>query len=388
MTDEHALLVLGGGPAGFAAARGFRAEGGEGPVAIVTDEQRMPYERPPLTKELLRGESEESDLPLEDESWLEREHVELISGRAFALDIDGRTVVLAGGRELSYRSCVLAMGAEPLRLPVSGADHPAVRVLRSLDDLRELQHRLTEGTRVVVIGSGFIGCEIAASLKARGHSVALVTDEPAPNATRLGEEAGAVISRWLADDGVELHLGEPVTGIEHRGGQLIVCAANARVQGTVVVMAVGVRPRSELASLAGLECLDGAIPVDAGMRTQASALFAAGDVCIAENVAAARRLRVEHWDDALRHGEIAGRNAAGADEKWDGVPGFWSQIGERWLQFAAWGDGFDSSHFEERGDHGFAVHYRRGGKLVGVLTHEDDEDYEAGREAISQHKYV
>jgi 3-phenylpropionate/trans-cinnamate dioxygenase ferredoxin reductase subunit len=388
MTDELALLVLGGGPAGFAAARGFRAEGGEGPVAIITDEQRMPYERPPLTKELLRGESEESDLPLEDETWLEHEHVELVSGRAVTLDIHDRKVGLAGGRELSYKACVLAMGAEPLRLPVPGADHPAVRVLRSLDDLRELQHRLIDGTRVVVIGSGFIGCEIAASLKTRGHSVALITEEPVPNAARLGEEAGAVISGWLADDGVELHLGQPVKSIEHRGGQLIVCAENARVQGTVVVMAAGVRPRSELAALAGLECLDGAIPVDAGMRTHVTSLFAAGDVCFAENAAAARRLRVEHWDDALRHGEIAGRNAAGAGERWDEVPGFWSQIGDHMLQYAAWGDGFDSSDFEERGDHGFAVRYRRAGKLVGVLTHEADEDFDEAKQAISVHKYV
>ncbi len=159
------LLAVGGGPAALSAVRAYRDAGGAGEVAIVTDEYRVPYQRPPLTKELLRGETHEEELPLEDERWFSGHEAHLVSGRAVALDLQARTVTLSGGRELGYRRCVLAPGAEPKRLSVPGADDPGVMVLRSLDHLRELQHRLIPGVRPIVIGSGFIGCEIAASLR-------------------------------------------------------------------------------------------------------------------------------------------------------------------------------------------------------------------------------
>ena len=178
---------------------------GAGPVAIVTDERRMPYSRPPLTKELLRGEIAEAELLLEEESWLTEHEVDLIARPGGEHRPGRRTVSLSGGRELEYGSCVLATGAEPTRLPVPGADDPAVRVLRSLDDLRELSARLEPGSRSWCIGSGFIGCEIAASLRTRGHPVTLVSDEPAPNVGRLGERRRGRRSRgWLEEDGVEL----------------------------------------------------------------------------------------------------------------------------------------------------------------------------------------
>ena len=214
MSGRLALLVIGGGPAGLSAARSYREAGGQGPVAIVGDEHRMPYRRPPLTKELLRGDSTEEDLPIERESWLSEHEVSLIGGRAVTLDADAHSVALSGGRELKYRQLVLATGAEPTRLPVPGADDPAVRVLRTLDHLRELQQRLSRGESAIVIGSGFIGCEIAASLRMRGHRVQLVSDETAPNVARLGEEAAAVLARWLQEHGVALHLGTAVKRIE------------------------------------------------------------------------------------------------------------------------------------------------------------------------------
>ncbi len=182
MSDEFELLIVGGGPAGLSAARAYRDARGQGAVAIVSDEHRIPYNRPPLTKELLRGEANEDELPIESEAWLQEHGISLVSGRAVGLSTAGRVVALSGGRELRYRSCLLATGAEPTRLPVPGADHPAVRVIRSLDHVRELTRRLQDGGSVVVIGSGFIGCEIAASLKRRGHRVSLLSDEPLPNA--------------------------------------------------------------------------------------------------------------------------------------------------------------------------------------------------------------
>lgn len=379
-----ALLVIGGGPAGLAAARAYREAGGTGAVAILADEERMPYHRPPLTKELLRGESDEADLPLEQESWLAERDIDLVAGRAVRLDTQARTVTLSGGRELAYTTALLATGAEPKRLPIPGADHPGVRTIRTLVQLQELIRRLRDGAPVGVVGSGFIGCEIAASLRLRGHPVTLFSDEPAPNAARLGDEAAARIRGWLEGEGVTLHLGAEVERIADADGRLTVHAGEASAEAPVVVMAAGVAPRGELAAAAGLELSDGAVPVDASLRTVVPGLLAAGDVCRALNVTAGRSLRVEHWGDALGQGEIAGRVAAGEDAEWDEVPGFWSTIGRRTLKYAAWGDGWDEARLEDHGDGAFTVSYGARGKLVGVLSHERDEDYEDGRERIAQ----
>jgi 3-phenylpropionate/trans-cinnamate dioxygenase ferredoxin reductase component len=384
MSDDFELLIIGGGPAGLAAARAYRERCHDGEVAIVADEHRMPYERPPLTKELLRGELGFDELAIEDEDWLTEERVRLISGRAVTLDPGERTIDLSGGRRLSYVTCLLATGAEPTRLPIPGADHPRVRVVRTADHVRELLERLTEGAQVTVIGSGFIGCEIAASLRMRGHPVELVSDEAAPNAARLGDEAAAIIREWLREDGVALTLGTPVDRIEPAGDAATVIAGERRIDAGVVVMASGVTPRSELAVQAGLELDHGAIAVDAAMRSARDGVLAAGDVCKALNVTAGRTLRVEHWGDALAQGEIAGATAAGADGGWDSVPGFWSTIGARTLKYAAWGDGYDETRLQPHHDGGFTAWYGAGGRIVGVLTHDADEDYERGRERIAQ----
>ena len=386
MSDSYELLVVGGGPAGLSAARSYRGAGGQGPVAIVADEQRMPYRRPPLTKELLRGEIDESELALEEEPWLAEQGISLIAGRGVALNAESREVTLSGGRALRYGRCLLATGAEPTRLPVPGADDPGVRVVRTLDHVRELTARLTAGDPVVVIGSGFLGCEIAASLTMRGQRVTLVSDEPSPNERRLGPEAGRLIERWLTALGVSLTLGAEVQRIERRGGALHVIAGPAHLCAPVVVMATGVAPRSELLDGAGASApSDGAIAVDASMRTAVDGILAAGDVARAHNVTAGRALRVEHWGDALGQGAIAGSVAAGVDAAWSEVPGFWSTIGRRTLKYAAWGDGYDTASLAPAPDgEGFTVWYGREGRLVGVLAHDVDESYARGRELIER----
>ncbi len=384
MSDEFELLAIGGGPAGLSAVRAYREAGATGAAAIVGDEKRMPYNRPPLTKELLRGEMTEDELPLEDESWLTEQDVSLVGARAVSLDAPGRRVVLSGGRELRYTTCVLTTGSEPKRLPVPGSDDPGARVLRSLDDFRELEHRLRPPAEVIVIGSGFIGCEIAASLARRCHEVTLFSDEPAPNCSRLGTEVGEELARWLEQEHVALHLGAGVERIDRQGERLQVAAGSHQASARVVVMAAGVAPRSELVAGLGVEVVDGAICVDAGMRTGLDGVLAAGDVALAENRAAGRRLHVEHWGDALGQGTIAGQTAAGLEVGWDEVPGFWSTIGTRALKYAAWGDGYDEVSFKRGQDGAFAAWYGRDGRVVGVLSHDDDDSYERGRELIAQ----
>jgi 3-phenylpropionate/trans-cinnamate dioxygenase ferredoxin reductase subunit len=383
MRDRHELLVVGGGPAGLAAARAFRTSGGCGPVAIIADEHRMPYRRPPLTKELLRGEGDEDDLPLEPEEWLQEQGVTLISGRAVDLDPQRHEVTLSGGRVLGYRHCLLATGAEPVRAPVPGADDPGVRVVRTLQDVRDLRARLRPDDPVIVVGAGFVGCEAAASLRMLGHPVSVVCAEPAPNHTRLGEDAAARIAEWLDDLGIVLYRAEVVCGIVRARAVLSVRTDARELRAPVVVMASGVAPRSELAVNAGLTLHEGAIPVDEAMRTSVEGLYAAGDVAYARNVTAGRSLRVEHWGDALGQGEVAGRAAAGLSPEWTAVPGFWSTIGTRTLKYAAWGDGYDVATLEPGPEGSFAVWYERAGRPVGVLAHRRDESYKRGRERIA-----
>jgi 3-phenylpropionate/trans-cinnamate dioxygenase ferredoxin reductase component len=384
VSDPYGLVIVGGGPAGFAAAGSFREANGRGAVAIVADEGRMPYRRPPLIKEFLRGEATEDELPLESEAWLREHDVQLVAGHAARLDLDRRAIILSGGRELPYEHCLLATGAEPVRLPIPGADDPAVRVVRSLEHVRELQRRLAPGDSVIVIGSGFIGCEIAASLAVRGQTVTLVSDESAPNESRLGSEAADRIVGWLRQLGVRLMLGTGVEEIRRHGAELRVRRGPQDLCASTIVMATGVSPRSEL--LGGSEPLvNGAIPVDASMRTALPRVLAAGDVAFAENVAAGRPLHVEHWGDALAQGAIAGADAAGARRVWDEVPGFWSTIGDHTLKYAAWGDGYDRAVLTTGREQGaFTVWYARDERLVGVLTHEVDEAYERGRELIAE----
>ena len=180
----------------------------------------------------MRGEIEENELPLEDETWLEENSVTLICGRAVALDPSAHEVSLSGGRKLEFTHCVIPTGAEPTRLPVPGADDPAVRLVRSLDHVRELQRRLSTVTEVVVIGSGFIGCEIAASLRHLSLAVTLISNEPTPNDARLGAQAGAEITRWLREEGVRLELGTAVDAIERNGDRLEVTAGSVRAVAT------------------------------------------------------------------------------------------------------------------------------------------------------------
>ncbi|MFZ0092236.1 MAG: FAD-dependent oxidoreductase [Solirubrobacteraceae bacterium] len=384
MSSPFQLLVIGGGPAGLAAARSYREAGGGGAVAIVGDEKRMPYNRPPLTKELLRGEMSEQGLPIEDEAWLADQQVGLVGGRAVSLDHAAREVMLSGGRRLEYVACVLATGGEPKRLPIPGSDDPAVRVIRTLDDVRELDARLRSASNVVVVGSGFIGCEIAASLRRRGHEVMLISDESAPNAARLGDEAGRELAGWLHQEGVTLHLASPCEAIERRGHLLHVAANSEHVSAPVVVMAAGVAPRGELAAAAGAELADGAITVDAAMRTSLPGVLAAGDACRAHNETAGRSLRVEHWGDALSQGAVAGLTAAGQAAAWGDVPGFWSTIGNRTLKYAAWGDGYDEVRFERAGGGAFTAWYGKDGRVVGVLAHQADDSYERGQSLIAE----
>ena len=249
---------------------------------------------------------------------------------------------------LRFDACVLATGATPKRLPLEGD----ALVLRSLANARALRDAAAETTSATVIGSGFIGCEAAASLAMRGLDVTLISDEDIPHATRLGEEAGRRIMAWLEALGVTLRLGESVRELPDG----------------LVLMAAGVDVER--------------VAVDERMRTEREDVYAVGDVALAHNASAGRRLAVEHWGEALNMGAVAGRTIAGEDAVWDVAPGFWSTIGEHTVKYVAWGDGFDEARVVEHGGGAWTIWYGREGITVGVLTHERDDDYATGRTLI------
>jgi 3-phenylpropionate/trans-cinnamate dioxygenase ferredoxin reductase component len=389
MNQNDQIVIVGGGPAGLSVARAYREIGGRGRVVLLTAEPYSPYSRPPLTKEYLRGEILRDELPIESPQWYEENGVELqTTTLVVKLDRDRGVVETENGEEVPYDACVLATGSEPIRIPIPGADDPEVLVMRTIENSERLQSRANEGSRAVVVGSGFIGCEAAASLSLRGVEVTLVSQEDGPQRERLGEDTSRRIQGWLEGYGVDLRMGTDVESIERRDeGFEVTVASGEPVSGQTVLLAAGVKPRTRLAEEAGLEMERGGVVTDSSMRTSAPGIFAVGDIAFAMNEAAGSRQKVEHWGDALEHGRVAGTVLADGEAIWKEAPGFWSTIGDKTLKYWAWSGGWDEARFVEKdGSEGeaFAVWYGREGVTVGVLAHNADEVYEEGRELIER----
>lgn len=373
---QRGLIVVGSGPAGVSAAATFRESNSELPVQIVTDDPDQPYARPPLSKEYLRAETD--DVVLHEPKWFADRDIEVLHlGPIDRIDIAAKTVAV-GSKTMPYGSLVLACGSGPNALPAPGGE--SALQLRSLSDAARLRAAGSEANSAVVIGAGFIGCEAAASLAMRGVKTTLVAPDAAPQAKRLGSEAGARLRAMLDEVGVRYVGGVSVASLA--AGVVHLDNGDA-IDTDLILAATGVTPRSGVAADAGLEVDDGRIVVGPDMRTSVGDIYAAGDVALAFNAGAGRRLPVEHWQDADDQGAVAGRNAAGGSATWDAVPGFWSTIGEATIKYHAWGDGYEHSRFIDHGD-GFTVWYEAQGVAVGVLTHNCDDDYDRAEELIAE----
>jgi len=371
------LLIVGGGPAAHHAAIAYREHGGPGPVLLVSDDDTPPYFRPPLSKELLRGGTDGPDLLLPG-----RTGAEVRTGRRVeSLSVTDRLARLDDGGTVAFRQCLLATGSAAAALPVPGAD--TALYLRTLADARTLDERIGYAGSAIVVGSGFIGCEAAASLARRGLRVTVCSDERVPQAARLGDAVGDRLAGWLAEEGVTLRGGAEVTGIGTTASGRVVQLRDAEPElADVVLVAAGATPRAGLAADAGIAVRSGRVVVDERMRSSAPGVFAAGDVALAYNAAAGRHLAVEHWGEAEAMGTVAGTTAAGGDARWDSPPGFWTVIGDRTLKYTAWGDGFDEVALESHDGGGFTAWYRSGGVVCGVATHLADGDHERGTELV------
>jgi 3-phenylpropionate/trans-cinnamate dioxygenase ferredoxin reductase component len=328
------FVIVGAGMAGGKAAETLREEGFDGRVVLLGGEPERPYERPPLSKDYLRGETERGGVYLqEDAGWYDEHDVELRpSTHVESLDVAARAVVLAGGERIDYDALLLTTGAEPKRPPIPGTDLDAVHVLRTLEDSDVLRGVLDAGGRLVVVGAGWIGSEVSASARQHGMDVALVEPQSVPLEGVLGPELGAFYRDVHADHGVQLHLGTGVEAIEGDGRAERVRTSDGTVLDcTAVLLAVGVAPRTQLAE--GVLDVDNGILVDASLRASADGVFAAGDVANHAHPLFGR-LRVEHWANALEQGPSAARAMLGSDVVYERVPYFFSDQYDVGMEYA------------------------------------------------------
>jgi 3-phenylpropionate/trans-cinnamate dioxygenase ferredoxin reductase subunit len=321
------FLIIGGGVAAAKAAEGVRDGSAQGSVVVMTAEPELPYERPPLSKELLRGEAGREKVRTHDEAWYRDNEVEvLLATRASALDPGGRTVTTEVGDQFRYRRLLLATGARPVRLGLQGEDLPGVFYLRTVDESERLREAIGQARRVVVIGGGFIGAEVAASATQMGTEVTLLEVAETLWTRAVGAELGGFFEEFLRDRGVDVRVSTPTAHIEGGGEvEAVVLEDGTRLPAEVVVIGVGVRPVTELAEAAGLPVDDG-IVVDEQLRVrggQTEGIWAAGDAARASHPLFGS-IRTEHWAEALNQGLMAGRNMAGASERYERVPYFFS----------------------------------------------------------------
>jgi 3-phenylpropionate/trans-cinnamate dioxygenase ferredoxin reductase subunit len=313
-------VVIGGGAGSAAAVAELRKQGFDGSLTLVSAENTVPYERPPLSKGFLLGTS--GQVPVKDAAWYEQASVELILGsRATRLDLAARTVTLSGGAVLGYDQLLLATGVRPRVLP--GLDGDGVCYLRTGEDAVALRDRMTAAGHVAVLGGGFIGCEVAAAAIRLGKRATILEALPTLLHRALGPELGDVVAGIHRDEGVDVRTGQRVLGIRPRRGGVRISTAAGDVDADVLVVGVGTVPNTELAEQAGLPAGHG-IEVDECFATAAPGIYAIGDVAAQHLPGHGRRVRVEHHDTAIRHGRVAARNMAGQREPFADVHWFWS----------------------------------------------------------------
>ena len=369
MSETPTFAIVGASLAGAKAADTLRAEGYDGRIVLIGEEPERPYERPPLSKDYLRGEAEARPY-VHPESFYEENQIELrASTTVEAIDPRASTLTLAGGETIGFDLLLLTTGAAPRRLRLPGADLEGVHYLRSVRDSEAIRERIEAGGRLVTIGAGWIGAEVAASARQQGCEVTILEMAKLPLERVLGPELGAVYRDIHTDHGVEFIGGAAVEAIEgDRAVAAVRLADGRRIEADFVVVGVGVEPRVGLAEAAGLEIENG-VACDATLRTSAPNVFAAGDAANALHPFYGRRLRVEHWFNALEQGPAAARNLLGREEPYEKIPYFFSDQYEVGMEYAGFATAWDEVVF--RGDvegREFIAFWLEGGRVVAGMN--------------------
>ena len=321
------IVIVGGGRAGGPAASALRAEGFRGPVVLLAGEQHHPYLRPPLSKEYLLGKAGDDALPVAPEGWYGENGVEVrLGARVTQLDPSARTVRLADGSLLRYSSLLLATGAQPRSIPLPGIDLDGATTFRTVEDSRALRaHLAAGGLNVVLIGSGWIGMELAAAASSYGNSVTVLGLADVPLRAAIGPELGSFFRSLHEANGVRFRLPASAAEIQGKSGRVtgVLTDAGDVLAADLVVMAVGAVPEVSLAASAGIGLRNGVL-TDASLRTDAPGVFAAGDVANALHPFTGEHHRSEHWSNALNGGKVAAKSILGQDAVLDTVPYFYT----------------------------------------------------------------
>jgi 3-phenylpropionate/trans-cinnamate dioxygenase ferredoxin reductase subunit len=366
---SETYVIVGAALAGAKAAETLREEGFEGRVVLLGSEPERPYERPPLSKDYLRGEAERDAARVHPDGFYDEKDIELRTEvTVTAVDVAANEVAL-GDERVGYSKLLLATGAEPRTLPVPGADLEGVHYLRDFRDSDALRSRIEAGGRVAVVGAGWIGSEVAASARQKGCEVTLIEQLDVPLERVLGREVGEVYAAIHRDQGVELLTGTAVEAIEGAGrAERVRLGGGRTVDCDFVVVGIGVAPRVALAEAAGLDVGDG-IEVDEHLRTSHENVFAAGDVASAWHPLFEQRLRVEHWHNALEQGPAAARSMLGTGGPYDRIPYFFSDQYDVGMEYAGHATEWDEVVF--RGDAGareFIAFWLKDGRVLAGMN--------------------
>jgi len=379
------FLIAGGGLAAAYCASELRKQGADGSVLLAGREPEPPYERPPLSKEYLRGEAARADAYVNPLDWYSENDVELRSRtNVMALDPQGRTATLQGGEEVGFGKALIATGANVNILRLEGAELEGIHYLRAFGNSDAIREQASRADHVVIIGGSYIGCEVAASLRAQGTDVTMLMLEDVTLSRTFGDEVGRWFQGVLTDHGIEIFGGEELEAFEGDGDVgAVVTKAGRTVEGDMVVVGAGVRPDVILAERAGLEIGDG-ITCNARLETSVPGIFAAGDVCSYDSEIHGRRVRVEHWDVALQQGRHAAKAMLGSTDAYREVPYFFSDLAD-WASLEYVGPAEDWDEVVIRGDFDggeFSAWYLKGGRVQGALSVERSEDLVHARTLI------
>lgn len=362
------VVIVGGGAAGEAAAEMLRREGYTGPVTILSDDSAAPCDRPNLSKDYLAGTAQASWIPLRDDAFYRDKQIELrLNTRVAAIESDKSRVELENGESLDYGALLLATGAEPVRLDKTpGADSKNVHYLRSQADSEALIAAVEGGAkRAVVIGASFIGLEVAASLRNRDVEVSVVAPEAVPLERIMGRELGQFVHQLHESKGVTFHLGQTASKFSPDG---VTLENGETLPADLIVIGVGVRPRTALAEKAGLK-VDNGVVVNEYLETSAKNIFAAGDIARFPNPAGGELIRVEHWAAAQRLGQCAARNMLGAGERFADPPFFWSQHYDAGINYVGHAQEWDKIETDGNpADYDFEASFIADGKRIAFAS--------------------